>query len=555
MGPASLETDMTERCRFAPSPTGLLHVGGARTALFAWLYANSRPDGRFVLRIEDTDRTRSTLAAERAIVEDLVWLGLTVDEGPEPGGVGAPYRQSERLDLYDWHIQELLQKGLAYEAWETTEELTAMRQASGQGFRYRRRPATEQQVAAWKAEGRRPIVRFQVPVSRDRIGFVDDILGEVEVDIDEVDDFVIRKADGFPTYHFAVVVDDHLMQITQVLRAQEHLKNTLKHVLLYEALGWGDSIPGHGHMPLIYSMSGGKMSKRDKARVAREAAKAAGLDAAALASVAGLDEDTAGAFLDKQTDEVSVALKVAAAMGCELPEIDVLDFRRAGYLPEALVNFLALLGFNPGVRDEEGKERELFELRELASVFKMERMGKKEARFDRDKLLWMNGQYIRSASLERLEVALNDWVALNPASRLSGASLELRRTLLELYKERLGRLGELEADAAWVFQAPTTWGPDKAIKKHLLKGDGLGRLAAARGILEGVQDWTEAGIEAALDAGAEELYEGRVGKLAQPLRIAATGGPVSPGIHGTLAIIDKADMLARIDACLAAHTS
>jgi glutamyl/glutaminyl-tRNA synthetase len=545
---------MTERCRFAPSPTGLLHVGGARTALFAWLFAKSREDGKFVLRVEDTDRARSTLSAERAIVADLAWLGLSIDEGPEQGGVGAPYRQSERLELYDWHIQELLQKGLAYEAWETREELDAMRAEVGQGFRYRRRPSTEGQVAAWRAEGRKPIVRFQVPLSRGRIGFIDDILGEVEVDIDEVDDFVIRKADGFPTYHFAVVIDDHLMQITQVLRAQEHLKNTLKHVLLYEALGWEDSIPRHGHMPLIYSMTGGKMSKRDKARVARAAAREAGLDAAGLAAAAGLDQETAQSFLKKKTDEVDVAVAVASALGQDLPEIDVIDFRRAGYLPEALANFLALLGFNPGARDDEGKERELFTLTELAGLFRMERMGKKEARFDRDKLIWMNGQYIRSATLDRLEVALDDWVELNPASALASASPQLRRTLLELYKERLGRLGELEAATAWVFTAPTSWGPDKAITKHLLKGDGMERLAAARGILEGIHDWTEAGIEAGLNAGAEELYEGRVGKLAQPLRIAATGGPVSPGIFGTLAMLDKADMLARIDACLAAHT-
>ena len=534
---------MIPRSRFAPSPTGLLHVGGARTALFAYLYARSR-SGRFVLRIEDTDRARSTVASEQAIREDLRWLGIVPDEGPEAGGPGAPYRQSERLARYDAEIQRLLDGGLAYLAWETPDELRALREAAGKGgFKYRRRPDGP------STDGRTPVVRFAVPADRDTIGFSDDILGPIEVDIDEVDDFVIKKADGFPTYHFAVVVDDHHMLITQVLRAQEHLKNTLKHRLLYEALGWDEGFPGHGHMPIIFSMSGGKMSKRDKAKAARAAAREAGLDAAALAARTGLDEETARRFLKKRTDEVTIALAVSDALGCELPEIDVEDFRRAGYLPEALVNFLALLGWNPGVRDEEGKEREIFSLEEMEQLFSLDRVGKTAARFDRDKLRWMNGQYIRAAGIDRLVEALEDWLGRNADSVLHSASAERRRELLLLFQERLSTLGELETSASYFFTAPSQWGPAKAVKKHLLKGDGLQRLAHAGEVLAGAE-WTEAGLEAALNAAAQERHEGRLGKLAQPIRIAVTGGPVSPPIYGTLVGIGRDESLARVRACL-----
>jgi len=534
---------MIPRSRFAPSPTGLLHVGGARTALFAYLYAKSA-SGRFVLRIEDTDRARSTQASEDAIREDLRWLGIVPDEGPEAGGPGAPYRQSERLDKYNDAVERLLTEGKAYPAWETPEELTAMREAAGkEGFKYRRQPDPA------PTEGRTPVVRFAVPMERGTIGFNDDILGELEVDIDEVDDFVIRKADGFPTYHFAVVVDDEHMQITQVLRAQEHFKNTLKHRLLYEALGWDDRFPGHGHMPIIFSMSGGKMSKRDKAKAARAAAREAGLDAPGLAAAAGLDEETARRFLKKKTDEVSVAVAVAAAVGCELPEIDVEDFRRAGYLPEALVNFLAFLGWNPGVRDDEGKEREIFSLAEMESLFTLDRVGKTAARFDRDKLRWMNGQYIRAASVDRLVVALDDWLGRNPESWLADESAERRRELVALFQERLTTLGDLEDAARYFHERPTDWGPAKAVKKHLLKGDGLDRLAHAGEVLAGAE-WTEAGLEAALVAAADGRYEGRLGKLAQPIRVAVTGGPVSPPIYGTLLGIGREEALARIAACL-----
>ena len=395
------------RCRFAPSPTGRLHVGGARTALFNLLFAR-RTGGAMILRIEDTDQLRSSLASERLIFEDLRWLGIIADESPEHGGAYGPYRQSERLHRYKEVAQALIDAGQAYEAWESNEELDALRKAaegSAQGaLKYRRRAYTPEQLAEYRAEGRLPVVRLKVAGTGQR--FVDLILGEVSVAAEDLEDFVILKGDGFPTYHFAVVVDDHDMRVTHVLRAQEHLLNTTKHLAIYQALGW--SPPEHGHMPLIFSMEGGKMSKRDKAKTARARCLADGHSAAALAQRTGLDEALLAEFLAKKTDDVEIALAIGAALKLELPEIDVVDFRAAGYLPEALVNFLALLGWNAGVGD-----RELYTLDELGEAFSLDRVGSTAARFDRDKLRWMNGLYIRQASDERLLLGLREYAGLN----------------------------------------------------------------------------------------------------------------------------------------------
>ena len=229
---------MSTRCRFAPSPTGQLHVGGARSALFNVLFARATA-GKFVLRLEDTDRLRSSVESEQRIMEDLRWLGLEWDEGPECGGPGAPYRQSERLSLYQEALAQLVEKDLAYEAWETPDELMALRkeaESNKTSFVYRRRAYSPADLQRFEAEGRKPVLRC-VGSSKD-IVFIDEVLGEIRVPAEDMDDFVVQKADGFPTYHFAVVVDDHHMGVTHVLRAQEHLKNTARHIQLYEQLGW-----------------------------------------------------------------------------------------------------------------------------------------------------------------------------------------------------------------------------------------------------------------------------------------------------------------------------
>jgi glutamyl/glutaminyl-tRNA synthetase len=533
---------MTSRCRFAPSPTGLLHVGGARTALFNLLFARSE-GGRFVLRIEDTDRARSSLESERRICEDLQWLGIDWDEGPDKGGPGAPYRQSERLAIYREAAARLLKAGLAFEAWESREELEALREAgvaADGGWRYRRRSYSEEEIARYKAEGRAPVLRLVAP-ARD-IQINDLILGEVTVAEGDLEDFVIFKTDGFPTYHFAVVVDDHHMQVTHVLRAQEHLLNTAKHLALYEALGWDP--PEHGHMPLIFSMEGGKMSKRDKARVAREALRDSGLSADEVAIGTGIDAETLRQFKKKKTDEVALAEQIAALLGVELPEIDVLDFRRSGYLPEALVNYLALLGWSPG------DDREVMTLDEMIAAFSIERVGRTAARFDREKLRWMGGVYVRAASLDRLLEAVGDYCALNETP-LSGADEPTLRTLLTLYQPRMQTIHDLDVAARFFFEPPAEYGPAKALKKHLLKGGGLERLAHAREALAACEAWEEAALEAALNELAEQGAEGKLGKYAQPLRIAVSGGPVTPGIFETLALLGREQTLARVDACLA----
>jgi glutamyl/glutaminyl-tRNA synthetase len=539
-----LEVYMMTRCRFAPSPTGRLHVGGARTALFNQLFAQ-KTGGRFLLRIEDTDRVRSTQVSEQGICEDLRWMGLLWDEGPEQGGPGTPYRQSERLEIYADYLQELLSQGLLYEAWESQEELKEMREtarANKQSFCYRGKAASEEQSAQYKAEGRKPVLRF---VTRGVDVLIEDaVLGDVTVPGCDIDDFVVCKADGFPTYHFAVVIDDHLMQVSHVLRAQEHLKNTAKHLLLYRALGW--DAPVHGHMPLLFSMGGAKMSKRDKAKAARACVREKGLDAATLAAATGASEEELRLFLKKKTDDVQLAELIGVAVGADLPEIDVIDFRRAGYLPEALVNFLALLGWSPG------DDREIMNLEEMGEAFSLERIGSTAARFDRDKLRWMNGMYIRAASTERLVAALRDYFQFGD-SPLAAMNDETLSRFVTLYQERAQTMEDFCEQSLFFFEAPTSWGPAKAVRKHLLKGDGLLRLARTFERLSKIDDWEEATLESSLTQQAENDCEGRLGAVAQPIRIAVTGSTVSPPIFTTLELLGREQTLARIRVCLDHH--
>ncbi|MCH8853986.1 MAG: glutamate--tRNA ligase, partial [Planctomycetes bacterium] len=358
-------TDSSVRVRFAPSPTGYLHVGGARTALFNWLLARKH-GGQLVLRIEDTDQKREVGDSLPKILDDLRWLGLDWDEGPESGGDCGPYFQSKRLDLYDKYCQQLLDSGDAYYAFDTPEELAAMREEAKrkkQTFKYPRPHAfaTADDAERAKADGKPAVVRFKMP-DHD-ITVTDTILGEVTLSKDDLEDFVIRKADGFPTYHFACVVDDELMKISHVLRGSEHLNNTPKHIAIQQALGF--ATPVYAHMPIIMNMSGSKMSKRDKEK--------------------------------------------AIAKGEPPPEIEVHDFRAAGFLPEALLNFIALLGWSPG------DDREDFALDELVEAFTLERIGKTSAKFDRVKLLSFNTDWSARVSSDRLLAAFKDFLQLRIA--------------------------------------------------------------------------------------------------------------------------------------------
>ncbi len=541
---------MTEivRTRFAPSPTGYLHVGGARTALFNYLLAR-RLGGRFVLRIEDTDQTRNIEAADAKLMEDLRWLGLTWDEGPEVGGPYGPYHQSQRRALYDEHARRLLDAGLAYYALETREELEALRRAALQrgekGFRYARptRFPSESEARAARDAGRPVVIRFKMP-ERDFV-VPDRILGDVTIRAAELSDFVLIKADGWPTYHFAVVVDDAAMKITHVLRGQEHLMNTPNHIALFEA--FGTPVPRFAHLPIIFNMNGTKMSKREKDKVVRDAAKAAGLDDERLGVLAGVhDAELLRAWRGEQTQLPGDALaRLARALHVTVPEIEIHDFRRSGYLPDVLVNFIALLGWNPGTRQER------FTLDELCAAFSLERVGRTNAKFDREKLLAFNTAALEAAAPQRKLAAFRDWLAVNEPGPLTGLDDATLAHLIELCRGfRTFADVELKCGALFVPDEALEY-DEKAVKQHLLKGEGQGVavLRELRPRLAALSDWTAAALDAAVRAFADERQLG-LGKVAQPLRVAVTGTTISPQISDTLALLGRERTLARIDRVL-----
>ena len=547
--------------RFAPSPSGHLHIGGARTALFNWAFAR-RMGGRFLLRIEDTDQARSSEASERAILHDLAWLGIGWDEGPEwragdasfggdPRGVG-PFRQSERLHTYREHIDRLLEQGSVYAAFESPEELDAARKAAiarKETYRYDRGaleiPAAER--AARVRAGEPHVVRLRVPEGAG-VSVRDEVLGEVSFKPGEVDDFVLVKRDGYPTYHFAVVVDDALMGVTHVLRGQEHLANTPRHVLLQRALGF--ATPVYAHMPLIFNDKGAKMSKRERDQTAREAVKSAGI---ASSPVEGISDEVFGGWLADKTRQLdSEALEaIAGHLGLHLPEVSVEDFRSAGYFPEVITNFIALLGYTPS-KHEDGSDREKFDLKFLCKDFGIDRLGKSNARFDRVKLASFNadaiGQLDDAAFAERWGAWLGEY---DPAT-LEALGAERLVVAARAVKPRCKVLSEASAAIGFALMRDDAVEFDeKAVGKVLAKGEptGLSVLEELRGVLAGVESWEAGSIEAVCGAFAESKGLG-MGKVAQPLRVAVTGGTVSPGLGDTLALVGKASVLARIDRCL-----
>ncbi len=540
------------RTRFAPSPTGSLHVGGARTALYCWLVARKH-DGKFVLRIEDTDQKRSSDEAAAGILRDMRWLGLIWDEGPEVGGPGAPYYQSRRLDTYKQYFDQLLDADRAYEAWESREELSAMRkeaEAAKQNFRFRRRePYSDADIERFHQEKRIPILRLKAPDHP--VTIADIVMGEMTQAPDELEDVVIRKADHFPTYHFAVVVDDELMGVTHVMRGKEHYMNTAKHLGILEALGW--DAPKFAHLPTIMNMNGSKMSKRNKATTARAGAR----DAAAarnaekgdwswLAELVGAETEHVRRFMKKKHDDVALAQSIAAKLDLELPMIDILDFRRAGFLAEALLNYLALLGWSAG------DDREYYALDELAEAFGLDRVNRQDAKFDVVKLTAMNAEYLRERiTEERYYEALNQWmeVADTPLSRLSEDDL---KTTVDLFRSRATTFVDLQTQSHFLRAAPRDY-DDKAVKKFIFKKGGLPHLHDARTALADVGRWETPSIERAFRRLCEQTGAG-LGKYAQPVRIAISGTSTTPGLFDTLAALDRDDVLARIDRALEAWT-
>jgi glutamyl-tRNA synthetase len=480
------------RVRMAPSPTGPLHIGSARTSLYNYLAAR-HSGGRYVLRIEDTDEARNSDEFEQDIIEGLHWLGITWDEGPQVAGgddVGpfGPYRQSQRMAAYAAEAERLLASGAAYRCWCTAEELEAARleqEARREPPRYSRRclSLSAAEVAAFEAQGRRPAIRFKV--EPERIGFDDLIRGHVEFDNALLGDFVIVRADGGPLYHFTVVVDDEAMAITHVIRGEEHLSNTPKHIALIRALGYRE--PTFGHIPLILNPDRSKMSKRKSQTAVRA-------------------------------------------------------YREAGYLPEAMVNFLAFLGWSPGT------EEEIFTLTELAERFDITKVHRAGAVFDAARLDYLNGVYLRALSDEQLALRLRPFV---PSAV---ADIDLLR-IVPLVKERLVRLADVGELAQFLWQT------DDAVaamyEPEMLAGRKLGAVAA-RSVLEAARAMVEALDDADF---SDEMLEQRArdaaaalgmkaGDFFTPIRVAVTGSGVSPPLFASLELLGRTRTLARIDAAL-----
>lgn len=580
--------------RFAPSPTGHLHIGGVRTALFCWAYAR-RFGGSFLLRVEDTDQARSSAASARGILEDLAWCGIEWDEGPEltitdpttrtPRTIGGDPRkvgsffQSQRLPLYRSIVDDMIERDLAYPAFDSPESLDAKRKAATaakQTYRYKRADDYDRasSISRMRA-GEACVIRFNNPGKV--LHVVDSVLGEIKFEPEHTDDFVLVKGDGFPTYHFAVVIDDEAMGVTHILRGQEHLNNTPRHAALQAALGY--RTPVYAHMPLIFNPDGTKMSKRDKDKAAREAVKKQSASAAALGkTVLGdvSDEQFAQWLEDKTRQLPSDTLRrVAERVSINLPEIDVDDFRRSGYLPEVLCNYVALLGWNPGMKTPDGKDLERFDQTFLASHFDLDRIGKTNAKFDRAKLASFNQQTIApppGGAMTDQEFALRweRWCAEHAPRVLTKIKCDVdgaRRfeILAGAVRVRAQTFADAVKSAGFALMDDDQYTFDpKAVEKALTKPlatpneakTGRWLLEEARTVLSTVResDFTPQSLHQALES-LSAKHGVPIGSIAQALRVALTGTGVSPGIGETLGTLGKSSSLARIDRCLAATSA
>ncbi|HEV2439393.1 MAG TPA: glutamate--tRNA ligase [bacterium] len=482
---------MPVRTRYAPSPTGYLHVGGAWMAFFTWLFTRHE-GGQFVLRIEDTDRSRSTEAFEAAMLEDLRWLGITWDEGPDVGGPYRPYRQTERADLYRQHAEILVARGAAYPCYCLPEELEAERQraaAERRPYRYsgRCRELSPAARAEMEAAGRRATLRFRVPASRGPIVVDDLVLGRVEFAAEELDDFIIQRSDGTPLYNFANVVDDHSMRITHITRGAEHLSNTPRQFLMDEAFGWEQ--PRVAHFPSLLGVDRKKLSKRHG--------------------------DTA-----------------------------VREYKAQGYLPEALVNFFALMGWYP----EDG--REIFSVEEMIARFRIEDVGKSGAVFDAQKLTWMNGVYLQEA-LRRTPERVVDLVvdALRGTGLLDGDAGPEQRAYVgravAIMGERLRLPKDVLTYGDFFFKDEIAYDP-QAVRKHFHGEATVTMLGRLRDALAAVEPFDLGGIEKAVrDTAAALGVESK--DVIHPLRVALTGKTVGPGLFELIEVLGKVRVLKRLD--------
>ena len=493
------------RVRFAPSPTGPLHMGGVRTALFNYLFAKKQ-GGKFILRIEDTDQSRYVSGAENYVMESLAWCGIHFDEGIKEGGDFGPYKQSERKAIYQQYVQQLIHSGNAYYAFDTADELNAERvkaEADKSNFAYNHetRKQLNNSLTLGLAEtlkrieaGDSYVIRFKMPDDPVDVPMEDIIRGDVMYNTANLDDKVLYKSDGLPTYHLANIVDDHLMQISHVIRGEEWLPSMPLHVLLYQALGW--EAPQFAHLPLILKPTGkGKLSKRDGDKL--------GFPVFPI-EWNPTDGDTARGY------------------------------REDGYYPEAFVNMLALLGWNPGT------EQELFSMDELIQAFDLERVNKSGARFDPGKTNWFNHQYLIQKSDEQLA---EEFMPLLDTKQISCDMAKLVR-IIGLVKERVQFVSELWEQLDFFFVRPTGYNP-KMLKKSM-KGDSPELLAELKKLLSVQDDFSSQQLEDVVKTWIESKEIG-FGKVMNPLRLALVGEGKGPHLFDIIEILGKQESLQRIE--------
>lgn len=499
--------DRKVRVRFAPSPTGALHIGGVRTALYNYLFARQH-GGDLVFRIEDTDSTRFVPGAEEYILESFRWLGIKFDEGVSFGGDKGPYRQSERRDIYKKYVEQLLDVGKAYLAFDTPEELEAKR-AEINNFQYdastrmsmrNSLSLSKEEVDELIADGKQYVVRFKIEPGID-VHVYDLIRGEVVIKSDILDDKVLYKsADELPTYHLANIVDDHLMDISHVIRGEEWLPSAPLHVLLYEAFGWKDTMPQFAHLPLLLKPEGkGKLSKRDGDRL--------GFPVFPLE------------WHDPKTEEVSSG------------------YRESGYFPEAVVNFLALLGWNPGT------EQELFTLDELVEAFDISRCSKAGAKFDFQKCIWFNHEYILHKSNEEIAELFAPIVANNGVEE----SLARVTEVVSMMKDRVNFVKELWSLCSFFFIAPTSY--DEKVKKKRWKEFSPQQMTELSDVLASLDDFSIESQEAAVHKWIEEK-EYKLGDVMNAFRLCLVGEGKGPGMFDISAFLGKEETLHRLEVAL-----
>lgn len=491
------------RVRFAPSPTGPLHIGGVRTALYNYLFAKKH-GGDFILRIEDTDSLRFVPGAEAYIIEALEWLGLTFDEGTHIGGSHAPYRQSERKDIYKKYVDILLEKELAYIAFDTPQELEAKRaeianfqyDASTREMMRNSLTLSKEEVDKLIADGEQYVVRFKIEPNEDII--VNDLIrGEVKINSSVLDDKVLFKsADQLPTYHLANIVDDHLMEITHVIRGEEWLPSAPLHVLLYRAFGWEDTRPDFAHLPLLLKPDGkGKLSKRDGDRL--------GFPVFPLE------------WKDPVTGEISSG------------------YRESGYLPQAVVNFLALLGWNPG------NDQEIMSMDELIELFSLEKASKSGAKFDYEKGKWFNHIYIQQEPIEHIVEMFKPVLSENQVS----ADDKYIQTVVSMVRERVSFVKDMWKEASFFFVAPQSY--DEKVVKKRWKEETPNQMKELIDVIEGIEDFSAANQDTIVKEWIHAKEYG-MGAVLPVFRLAIVGELAGPDLFAITETIGKTETISRL---------